>query len=130
MRQRGFIATGWLYLIAGLAILAILSGIAYKIRESGKDVIRLEWAEANRAQRDAEAKKAEKAATTLETGHAKARVVYRDITRTVDRYIERPVYRNECFDADGLNSANMALKGALTDDAKAEIRGKGRSPDK
>ena len=49
MKQRGSIL---LYLVLGLAILATLSGIAWKIRESGKDAIRLEWAEANRKERD------------------------------------------------------------------------------
>lgn len=46
-RQRGQIL---LYAIAAIVILGILSGIAYEIRESGKDAIRLEWGEANRKQ--------------------------------------------------------------------------------
>lgn len=50
MRERGFGLLG--YLLAGLAILATLSGIAYSIRESGKDAIRVEWAEANRKERE------------------------------------------------------------------------------
>ena len=50
MRQRGFGLIA--YLVLGLAILATLSGIAWKIRESGKDAIRVEWAEANRKERD------------------------------------------------------------------------------
>ena len=49
MKQRGSIL---LYLVLGLAILATLSGIAWKIRESGKDAIRVEWAEENRKERD------------------------------------------------------------------------------
>ena len=49
--SRGFIATGWLYLLGAIAVLAMLSGIAYKIRESGKDAIRLEWADANRKEK-------------------------------------------------------------------------------
>ena len=49
--QRGFITTGWLYLLGAIAIIAMLSGIAYKIRESGKDAIRLEWAGANRKEK-------------------------------------------------------------------------------
>lgn len=42
--QRGQIL---LYAVLALAILATLSGIAWKIRESGKDAIRIEWAAAN-----------------------------------------------------------------------------------
>ena len=49
-RQSGFGLIAYLVLV--LAILATLSGIAWKIRESGKDAIRLEWAEANRKERD------------------------------------------------------------------------------
>jgi len=107
MKQRGSIL---LYAALGLAILVTLSLIAYKIRESGKDVIRLEWAEANRLQREAEAKKATAAAEKKEVGDVKSRVVYRTVTQSVDRYIERPVYRNVCFDADGLRDANTALR--------------------
>ena len=65
MNQRGSIL---LYAVLALAILGVLSGIGYKIRESGKDAVRVEWAEANRQaeaeatrlrlEREAEARKA------------------------------------------------------------------------
>lgn len=119
MRQRG-IATGWLYLIGILAIIGSLTWIAAKIKESGRAEIRLEWAEANRLQREAEAKKSAEAATKLETGNVKAKVVYREITKTVDKYIDRPVYRNVCFDADGLRDANAALRGPSAPAAKPD----------
>ena len=54
-RTRGFGII--VYLVLALAILAMLSGIAWKIRESGKDAIRVEWAAANRL---AEAEQARK----------------------------------------------------------------------
>ena len=51
MREKGF---GLLaYGLLALAILATLSGIGWKIRESGKDAIRVEWAEANRLAQEA-----------------------------------------------------------------------------
>ena len=116
MRERGSIL---LYLLARLAILAILSGIAYKIRESGKDVIRLEWAEANRKQREAEAKQANDAASKKEKGDAKARVVYRTITKEVDRVVVE--YRDRaCLDPDGLRLANDALRGPSAPAAKPD----------
>ena len=108
-RQSGFGLIA--YLVLGLAILATLSGIAWKIRESGKDAIRLEWAEANRLQREREAKQAAEAATKKEAGDAKAKVIYRTITKEVDKIVEREVYRNICFDSDGLLRANAALLG-------------------
>lgn len=43
------------YGLIALAILGALSGIAWKIRESGKDAIRVEWAEANRKAEEAAA---------------------------------------------------------------------------
>ena len=48
MNQRGSIL---IYAVLALAILAMLSGIAWKIRESGKDAIRLEWSQANEKER-------------------------------------------------------------------------------
>ena len=117
MRQRGSIL---LYAILALAILAALSGIAYKIRESGKDAIRVEWAEANRLQREAEAKQAATASTKLETGNAKAQVVYRTITKEVDKIVTRDVYRNVCLDDDGLRVVRDAIRGEIAPPAKPD----------
>lgn len=45
-----------LYGFMALAILGAVGGIGYKVRESGKDSVRVEWAAANaKAQADAEA---------------------------------------------------------------------------
>ena len=117
MPQRGSIV---IYAILALAILASLTGIAYKIRESGKDAIRVEWAEANRLQRAAEAKQAEGASTKLETGNAKAKVVYRTITKEVDKIVTRDVYRNVCLDDDGLRVARDAIRGEIAPAAKPD----------
>ena len=51
MRERGFSLI--VYAVLALAILGTLTGIAWKIRESGKDAVRLEWAEANRQAQEA-----------------------------------------------------------------------------
>ena len=46
------------YLLAGVAALAMLTGIGYKVRESGKDSVRVEWQAANvAAQQKAEAER-------------------------------------------------------------------------
>ena len=71
-RQRGFglIAYGLIV----LAVLGTLSGISWKIRESGKDAIRVEWAEANRKQEEAnrqEAAERDKITKTNEADNAK-----------------------------------------------------------
>ena len=52
MRQRGMIPLNLIaYGLIALAIIAAMSGIAWKIRESGKDAIRVEWAKANADER-------------------------------------------------------------------------------
>ena len=76
LRQRGFGLI--VYAVLALAILGTLSGIAYKIRESGKDSVRLEWESANRkaqeeqAAREAAARKtAAKSASDLAAAQQK-----------------------------------------------------------
>lgn len=47
------------YLLAGVAILAMVSGLAYKTYEAGADKVRTEWAEATlKAKSEAEAERA------------------------------------------------------------------------
>lgn len=116
--QRGFSLLA--YGLVALAVLVTLSGIAWKIRESGKDAVRVEWSAANEKARKEEAARAAQAAADLEVERGKKKIVYRKITETVDRYIDRPVYRNVCFDTDGLRDANRALLGAFTDPPKPD----------
>lgn len=108
-----------MYALAALAILATLSGIAYRIYQAGADSVRVEWAEANRLQRESEAKKANEAATKLEVRHAKARVIYRTITQAVDREVEKVVYRDTCLLPSGVCLANAAILGKSTDSCVA-----------
>ena len=118
MRQRGF--TLLLYAFAALAILGTLAGIAYKIRESGKDAVRVEWAEANRIARAAEEKKAQAAATKTEAVRVEIRYRTKTITKEVDKLVDRPVYRNVCLDTDGLRLARCAIRGQSADTCKPD----------
>lgn len=112
MKQRGVIPISLLlYAGAALAIMAALAYAYHTVKESGRAEIRLEWSEANRVQRQKEAEQIAKAAKELEDERAKRKVVYRNITRTVDKVVERPVYRNVCLDDDGLRCLDAALKG-------------------
>lgn len=108
------------YGLVALAGLSTLSGIAWKIRESGKDAVRVEWSAANEKAGKEEAARAAQAAADLEVERGKKKIIYRKITETVDRYIDRPVYRNICFDVDGLRDANRALLGSFADPAKPD----------
>ncbi|PZO17615.1 MAG: hypothetical protein DCF26_09300 [Burkholderiales bacterium] len=42
---------------------------------------------------------------------ARAKVIYRRISVEVDKIVERPVYRDQCFDADGLRQLGAAIAG-------------------
>lgn len=42
---------------------------------------------------------------------ANAKVIYRRIVVEVDKIVERPVYRNQCLDADGLRILGAAIDG-------------------
>lgn len=57
--------------------------------------------------------KAADASTDLEKYRVKTEIVYRTITKQVDKIIDRPIYRDRCFDDDGLRLANAALAGKL-----------------
>lgn len=61
---------------------------------------------------DAANAKAASAAADLETERSKSHVVYQTITHEVDHVTERPVYRSECLDADGVRLVNAALSGS------------------
>lgn len=117
MNQRG-IALGWMYLIGAAAVIALLAGIAYTLEhrgyERGKAEVQAEWNEAVDKEARAELDQSNTAVTNLEKADAKAKVVYRTITQTVDKLVMRDVYRNVCLDTDGLLNANAALSGALT----------------
>lgn len=59
----------------------------------------------------AAARQANAQAEELEQARAKREIIYRTITKTVDRIIDRPVYHTDCLDDDGLRIANEALTG-------------------
>lgn len=65
-------------------------------------------------QKDKDALKQNAPSVALEQSNADAKIVYRTITKTVDKIVERPVYRNVCLDDDGLRAANDALSGKTT----------------
>ena len=115
--QRGTIL---IYGLLALAIIGLLSGIAWKIYSAGQTAKQVEWDRAAAQQAKKETVQSTNAATQLEAENAQAKIVYKTITRTVDKYIDRPVYRAECFDADGLRDANAALIGQAAAPSKPD----------
>ena len=60
----------------------------------------------------AAAARANEQAEELEKARAQREIVYRTITRQVDKIVDRPVYRGDCLDDDGLRITNEAITGA------------------
>lgn len=96
-----------------LAVLVALGGThtwAYRAGgENRENALRV----AQQKEKDKRAKKGNDAAANLETENAEAKQGFQVVTEYVDRFIDRPVYRNVCFDDDGLRAANAGLAGAL-----------------
>lgn len=122
-KQRG-IAMGWLYMIVLLLVIAAVSGLYYTIDKRGytrgKLEIQTAWDAANEEERKKEAEQAAAASTQVEVKSEKAKIVYKTITQSVDKIIDRPVYRNVCLDADGLSNANAALVGQIPNTGKPD----------
>lgn len=99
------------YGLVALAVLGMLGGIGYKIRESGKESVRLEWAEANATAREEEIQRSIMAAGALSADRAKRRTIIQERTEYVDKIVDRIVYRNVCLDPDGLRCLEEAILG-------------------
>lgn len=64
----------------------------------------------------AAAVEANRHAEELEKARAQREIVYRTITQQVDKIVDRPVYRTDCIDSDGLRHINDALRGQAAPD--------------
>ena len=112
-----------LYGIVALAILGTLSGIAYKVRESGYEACKVEWQAANAeatAAAELERKRQESVsrdqARTLEAKLAKQRRLNSDLANVVNQHISRiPPPPAGCpvpaLTPELLDDANRALAG-------------------
>ena len=105
-RNRGFGLLVYLAMVPG--ILGAIGAMAYKVRQSGYDAAMRAVEEGNAAIRRVQQAKIEKAVEKLEDKKEKTRVIYRTITKEVDkivvRYADKP-----CLDPDGVRAASDAL---------------------
>lgn len=108
------------WLLGGAAVATLLaSGVSYyegahiTANKYELEIATMKLSAADDAQkiRDSLTAQANSAIASLETKNAASRVVFRTLTRDVDRIIEMPVYRDRCFDDAGLRLANLALSG-------------------
>ena len=109
-------------LAAIAALVVILFGGTYlKGRMDGREVCndRISVIMADAAARVMEEQsRGMEAAAKLEEANVARKTHFRTITKTVERVVEKPVYRNVCFDDDGMRLANAALAGAAATPAK------------
>ena len=64
----------------------------------------------------------QQAADTYTTGESNAQPARKEIVRTVEKIVTRPVYRNVCLDADGLQQLRAAIStGAPASGAAAAL---------
>lgn len=114
----GLSLSPWILLGALSSVVASFAGGYFKGDADAADryqtkiaTMQVEAQDRTQKARDALMAQANAAVTTLESQNAKASIVYRTITQTVDKIVDRPVYRNVCLDDDGLRLVNAALGG-------------------
>ena len=85
---------------------------------SGMSLQKLFWiaAEKERIENEAKTKednliKAQEASASFEKKRSANEIRYRTVTVTVEKIVERPVYVNQCLDADGLRILNEQITG-------------------
>lgn len=101
-----------------LAILGVIAGFAAHERAAQKDIDDAALAKAQAAEHAktlAINARNDQLAAQLADAQASRKVTYATITKTVDRIVDRPVFRSNCIDADGLRSINDALAGKASD---------------
>ena len=104
-----------LYGLVALAVIGAAAGFYGKIHHDGyvegKGEVQQAWDKANQDARKHEAEMSAKAAADLAAERANKKVVIQTRTVYVDKIVDRPVYRNQCFDNDGLRCLNAAING-------------------
>lgn len=100
------------HIAAALIAAAVVAPTIWRVQEWRHDAQDKERIETARETERLRARTADKASEGHEVFKEKERVVYQTITETVDRIVERPVYRNDCLDADGLRELNAAIAGS------------------
>jgi hypothetical protein len=93
-------------------VFAIGFGGAWQIqdwRSNSEQLIALKDAQ-NTAEKTAT--KIESAAALYAASAASSTIEYRTLTKVVNHVIEKPIYRNVCFDTDGMRALSAAIAGS------------------
>ena len=119
------------YLFDLAVVLVVLIGgfvAGYRVESWHCDAMQKAAVEAAVAQYKAEAQQANAAAAALEAKLENQNANQKVIVQTVDHIVEKPVYRNRCFDDDGLRAANAALTGQSANSGGSHGTVPGRQP--
>lgn len=102
-------------LLSAAVAAALAFGSAWKIQDWRHDAAERARQEDAAERARLAARKTDVAAVSHEEFKERERVVYQTITETVDRIVERPVYRNVCLDTSGLRALADAIHGRADD---------------
>lgn len=111
------------YLKIGAAVLLIGGAFTggYKVCDWRWKAAMLEESERQKAATKEDAERMNTVALMAEVRKDEARVVYKTITKRVDRIVDRPIYvTGVCLDADGLQLAQAAITGQAPDPGKPD----------
>lgn len=100
-----------LTLVAAALSAALAFGAAWKIQGWRADAADKARIEAQIELASAREKQADTASAGHEKDKAAVRVQFQTVYRDVEKTIEKPVYRNVCFDDDGLQQLASAIAG-------------------
>lgn len=103
---------GWQARLAEIALIAaLLTGGYFYVHHKGYSEAMQEVAIAQEKVDKAQQEKYDKLAQELEDTKKKRQENVRTITKTVEKIIDNPIYRNVCISDSGLSVANAILKG-------------------
>lgn len=101
----------WTYAATAIVVAVLAFSSAWKVQDWRHDAQEKQRLEAEQETQRLRARTADKASEGHEQFKETERVVYQTITETVDKIVDRPVYRNVCFDTGGLRQLNAAITG-------------------
>ena len=102
-----------LVLLIAVFVGGMMAGIKW---HAGQDAIKENARQVNqRATERLQRQNSNTAAVAHESDKVRIETEYRDVIKEVQRVVEKPVYRNVCFDPDGLSVIGDALARAYND---------------
>lgn len=99
-------------IVGTIAGALLLIGVNNRAYDRGAADMKAAYEAASQKAKDAATLKANKAAADLEKDNADADKQAKTRDNIIVKIVDRPVYRDRCFDDDGLSVANSALLGA------------------